>query len=72
MLTVAGLGPGSADLVTRGTERLLREAPRVILRTRHHPAVGELAGSDGWEDCDDLYCLGELLRRCVRRHRAAG
>ncbi len=55
MLTVVGLGPGSAALLTRQTLDLLSVVPRVILRTRHHPTVDELDGSAGWQSCDDLY-----------------
>ncbi len=55
VLTILGLGPGSADLLTRQSFDALSSAPRVYLRTRHHPTLAEIAGSDAWLDCDDLY-----------------
>lgn len=55
-VTVVGLGPGGADLLTAATRDRLRSGTPVILRTRHHPTVSELAPmSDSWRDCDDLY-----------------
>ena len=56
---IVGLGPGALDLVTAGTARLLESGLPVILRTRHHPAVRELGGSDSIPSCDDLYRAGE-------------
>ncbi len=52
---IAGLGPGDAEHITRGTEALLRSGLPVLLRTRHHPAVTALAGSDEWTALDDIY-----------------
>jgi tetrapyrrole methylase family protein / MazG family protein len=52
VVRVVGLGPGDADLITRRTYELLREAPIVRLRTRVHPAA------DAFHDLvsyDDLY-----------------
>ncbi|MBA4179106.1 MAG: nucleoside triphosphate pyrophosphohydrolase [Anaerolinea sp.] len=55
-ITVVGLGPGSAALLTGATRAVLESAATVILRTRHHPTVAELRPlSDRWSDCDDLY-----------------
>jgi len=58
-LHVVGLGPGSPDLLTLETRRLLESGVRVILRTRHHPTVAALPGSERFEDCDDLYRDGQ-------------
>lgn len=58
-LHIAGLGPGSPDLLTLETRRLLESGIRVILRTRHHPTVEGLAGGAAFEDCDDLYRGGQ-------------
>ena len=41
-LTICGLGPGSAELVTAQTRRAISEAEHCLLRTRHHPSAGEL------------------------------
>ena len=65
-LTVVGLGPGRAGLITRETWTLMLEAKRLILRTRIHPTVAALdtAGIhyttyDAWyeqaEDFEALY-----------------
>lgn len=41
-ITIVGLGPGTADLITRRTWHVLQEADAVYLRTAHHPAASEL------------------------------
>lgn len=38
-ITLLGLGPGSADLLTRQAWRILEQAQEIYLRTRQHPAV---------------------------------
>lgn len=53
---IVGLGPGDARQVTVETRELLASGLPVILRTRHHPSVGELA--PGAVSCDDLYRSG--------------
>jgi tetrapyrrole methylase family protein/MazG family protein len=62
VVRVVGLGPGDADLLTRRTFDLLREASVVRLRTRVHPAAeafADLASYDEfYEDAasfDELY-----------------
>jgi len=55
---IVGLGPGPASLVTVETQRLLGSGMPVILRTRHHPAVEDLAIAGPVSDCDDLYRAG--------------
>lgn len=50
---IVGLGPGDARHVTVETRELLDSGLSVILRTRHHPSVAELAPNA--QDCDDLY-----------------
>lgn len=54
-IVVVGLGPGDAGLLTREAGRWLESGRPVWLRTRIHPTVEELAGSDGWYDFDALY-----------------
>ncbi|MFN8516856.1 MAG: nucleoside triphosphate pyrophosphohydrolase [Chloroflexia bacterium] len=54
-IVVVGLGPGDAGLLTREAARWLESGRPVWLRTRIHPTVGELAGSEGWGDFDALY-----------------
>ena len=54
-LSIVGLGPGSAGLLTAETAALLASGVPVILRTRRHPVVKELSDASAWQDCDDLY-----------------
>ena len=42
MITIVGLGPGDAGLITRQAWHLLSAADTVCLRTRRHPAVAGL------------------------------
>ncbi len=57
-LHLAGLGPGSANLLTGETRTLLASGSRVIVQTRHHPAVTELDSGASWTACDDLSAVG--------------
>lgn len=61
-VTVVGLGPGDERYLTRGAERLLRDAPVARLRTARHPAADEfpdIPTYDEWYESatsfDDLY-----------------
>lgn len=54
-LTIVGLGPGSADDLTRRAWKALETVPTVILRTRAHPCIPELPGHERFTSCDDLY-----------------
>lgn len=54
-ITIVGLGPGDPDLRTLGTQRALDEADAIILRTRIHPGLDDLAADPRVSDCDDLY-----------------
>ena len=55
-LTVAGLGPGSAGLITRETWARIEAAEHIILRTRIHPTV-EVLDAEGisYATYDDFY-----------------
>jgi tetrapyrrole methylase family protein/MazG family protein len=67
---IAGLGPGSAGLLTIDVRELLGSGLPVIVRTRHHPTVAELDPEGRWEDCDSLYEAGgfdEVYERIARR-----
>ncbi len=55
MITIAGLGPAGADLLTPQTMNVLRGGARVLVRTRHHPTVDDLDPGHAWLDCDDIY-----------------
>ena len=54
-ITVIGLGPGDPALRTVGAQRALDAADRIILRTRIHPGLDDLATDARVTDCDDLY-----------------
>ena len=55
-LTVAGLGPGDAGLITRETWGRIEAARHILLRTRIHPTVEALdAAGIRYETYDDFY-----------------
>lgn len=74
-LTVCGLGPAGADLVTRGTADALAGGRSVRLRTRRHPAVSELGLADA-PSYDHLYedasTFAEVYRRIADDLLGAG
>ncbi len=54
-ITLLGLGPGDARLLTREAWELLESVPEIYLRTRQHPAVGGLPQDLAVHSFDDLY-----------------
>lgn len=54
-ITIVGLGPGSADDITRRVWQMLETAKTVVLRTERHPCVAELPAGPTFIACDDLY-----------------
>jgi len=54
-ITVVGLGPGDAGLITRQAWHLLSAADTVYLRTRRHPAVEGLPAHLRLHSFDDIY-----------------
>lgn len=54
-IRIVGLGPGALDDLTLGAWQALHAAPRLILRTRRHPTVAQLALPQEPNACDDLY-----------------
>jgi len=72
---LVGLGPGSPSLLTGETRALLQSGARIIVRTRHHPAIGELDANATWATCDDLdtpaHSQDELSTAIVERVLAA-
>ena len=55
-LTVAGLGPGDAGLITRETWTRIEEEQQIVLRTRIHPTVEALdAEGISYETYDSFY-----------------
>lgn len=59
-ITVVGLGPGDAGLLTRQTAEILRTG-RVFLRTRIHPTVESMPEARDWPSFDHLYDTGETF-----------
>lgn len=69
-LTVAGLGPAGAELMTRGTWTRIETAAHILLRTHIHPTVEALdAAGIRYETYDDFYedaeDFDELYERIV-------
>ncbi len=54
-ITIVGLGPGDAGLITRQAWHLLSAAETVYLRTRRHPAVAGLPDHLRLQSFDDIY-----------------
>src|SRR5688572_12632077 len=54
-ITIVGLGPGSADDITRRVWQAIETAETVILRTSRHPCVPDLPAGPKIIACDDLY-----------------
>jgi len=71
IITVAALGPDSAQLLTMGALDAMREADALVLRTRHHKAVHMLDELDVeyktldalYEQCEDF---DELCERAAK------
>jgi tetrapyrrole methylase family protein / MazG family protein len=61
VVRVVGLGPGDADLLTRRTFDLLRDAPIVRLRTRVHPAAAAFLDAVSYDDLYDRAATFEEL-----------
>jgi tetrapyrrole methylase family protein/MazG family protein len=70
-IIVTGLGPGDPELRTVGAQRALDAAEHIILRTRIHPGLDDLAADPRVTDCDDLYesagDFGELYSAIAER-----
>ncbi len=58
-ITIMGLGPGSADLLTRQAWEILLHTKEIYLRTQQHPLVAELPAGLIIHSFDDLYTAGE-------------
>jgi tetrapyrrole methylase family protein / MazG family protein len=55
MITLLGLGPGDASLLTRQAWKILESIPEIYLRTRQHPTVAGFPISLQIHSFDDLY-----------------
>ena len=65
VVRVVGLGPGDADLMTRRTFDLLRDAPVVRLRTRVHPAAEAFLDVASYDDLYDRSDSFEALYEAI-------
>ncbi|MCC6458023.1 MAG: MazG family protein [Caldilineaceae bacterium] len=54
-LRIVGLGPGALADLTLAAWQALSTAPRILARTRRHPALEELGERIPIQICDDLY-----------------
>lgn len=67
MITIIGLGPGGADLLTRQAWQALEAGREVYLRTRQHPAAAELPEHLALHSFDELYENGESFEAVYER-----
>jgi tetrapyrrole methylase family protein/MazG family protein len=54
-ITLMGLGPGDASLLTRQAWEVLQEAPEIYIRTRQHPALAGFPETLQVYSFDDVY-----------------
>ncbi len=66
-ITLLGLGPGDAELITREAWRVLEASAEVYVRTRHHPAVAGLPPQLVIHSFDDLYQQSESFEEVYRQ-----
>ncbi len=66
-ITIVGLGPGDAGLITRQAWHLLSAADAVYLRTGRHPAVAGLPPHVRQHTFDDIYQNAERFDEVYRR-----
>ena len=60
-ITLIGLGPGGAGMITREAWDWLASQAEVYVRTKHHPAVSELPGFVRVNSFDHFYETGETF-----------
>ena len=79
-LTIVGLGPGGAELLTREAHDIIAAADELYVRTRKHPTVADLPFSGRLRSFDSIYrraatvddvypAIAEELMRLARRSR---
>ena len=79
-ITVLGLGPGRAGLITRESWQIMEQAATLILRTRIHPTVAALEKAgllfttyDGfYEQAESFEALYTAIARDLLQRAAAG
>lgn len=60
-ITIVGLGPGDADLISRRSWQILSEAAPLYLRTARHPAAEALAAGQEVRAFDGVYDKAEAF-----------
>ena len=71
LITVIGLGPGDAALLTVEARDALAAAPEVWLRTARHPTTAGLPAGPRYEAFDDLYDTLESFEPSMTRSSRA-
>jgi len=66
-ITLLGLGPGGAELITREAWRVLETSSEVYLRTLEHPAVKGLPAQLVLHSFDELYEQVESFEEVYRQ-----
>lgn len=66
-VTLLGLGPGEATLLTRQAWELLQGIPEIVLRTRQHPVVQGFPPGLRFESFDSLYDQAENFEAVYAR-----
>jgi tetrapyrrole methylase family protein/MazG family protein len=66
-ITLIGLGPGGAGMITREAWDWLCSQPEVYVRTRHHPAVLELPATVVVHTFDHFYESGESFEEVYEK-----
>jgi tetrapyrrole methylase family protein/MazG family protein len=66
-ITLLGLGPGGADLLTRQAWHILEQAQEIYLRTRQHPAVSDFPPQLEIHSFDDFYEQEESFEEVYAR-----
>lgn len=66
-ITILGLGPGGADLLTRQAWDWLEHAGEVYVRTRQHPAIAELPDGLQIHSFDAVYDQSERFEEVYER-----
>lgn len=66
-ITLIGLGPGGAGMMTREAWDWLGNQAEVYVRTRHHPAVSELPASVNVYSFDHFYESGETFEEVYEK-----
>ncbi len=67
MITILGLGPGDANLLTREAWGVLSQAKTLYLRTRRHPTVAGLPQHLNLKDFDAIYAANTAFEKVYAR-----